>query len=63
MTGGITESKYSIVHGFWSLEDLAELADGPIGCDELVGEGVIWLEPQCNKATEVERRTRPNMRR
>ena len=33
---------YSAVHGFWSLVDLAELAEGPAGCGEVARGGCLF---------------------
>jgi hypothetical protein len=40
---------YSAVHGFWSVVDLAELAEGPAGCGE--GWVFICLELQMTRST------------
>jgi len=36
------------VNGFWPVEDLAELSDGPTGCGEVVRGGVYLLCDQDN---------------
>jgi len=65
--GGTKEAHtpYSAVHGFWPMEEIMELADGPTGCGEVVRGGGLFA---CNfrvtrtdVRTEVDRRTRPNM--
>jgi hypothetical protein len=33
---------YSAVHGFWLVEELAELADGPTGCGEVARGGCLF---------------------
>jgi len=43
----------SAVHGFWLMEESAELVEGPTGCVEEVRSGClvfICLELQCDKA-------------
>jgi len=56
---------YSTVHGFWPVEVLAELADGPTGCGEVAMGGCIfvWNFSVTRTAilTEAEKRDRPNM--
>jgi hypothetical protein len=37
---GLTGSRE--VHGFWSVEDLAELEDGPNWCGEVVRGGCVF---------------------
>jgi len=53
------------VRGFWPVEGLAELADGPTTCGDVVRG---WVFSTWNFSvrgspvfTEVERRTRPNV--
>ena len=67
MWGGTKEAhiQYSAVHGFWPMEELAKLADGPTGCGEMVRGGGLFA---CNfrvtrsaVSAEANRRTRPNM--
>jgi len=43
---------YSAAHGIWPVKDLAELADGLIGCSE-VDEGwvLLCLELLCDKVS------------
>ena len=60
------EYGYSAVHGFWPVEETAELAAGPTGCGDLARGGCSFA---CNfnatrstVFTEAERRTRPNRR-
>ena len=36
---------YSAVHGFWPVEELAELADESTGCGEN-GEGWVFICPE-----------------
>jgi len=38
----VTTHLYSAVHGFWPVEELAELADGPAGCGE-VAKGWVFM--------------------
>jgi hypothetical protein len=56
---------YSTVHGFWPVEVLAELADGPTGCGEVARGGCLfaWNFSVIRTAvlTEAGRRPRPNM--
>ena len=33
---------YSAVHGFWPVEELVELADGPTGCGEVARGGCLF---------------------
>jgi hypothetical protein len=56
---------YSALHGFWRVEDLAELANGPSWCDAVARGGCLfdWNFSVTNSAifSEAETRTRPNM--
>ena len=53
---------YSAVHGFWPVEELAELADKPTGCGEVARGGCLfaWNIGVTRPAllTEAERRAR-----
>jgi hypothetical protein len=41
---------YSAVYGFWPVEELAEMADGPTACGKVARGGCsICFERQCNK--------------
>ena len=55
---------YSAVHGFWPVEDLAELAGGPTGCCEMAKGGCLFAwnfsVTRSTVLTEAER-TRRNM--
>ena len=53
------------MHGFWPVEDLAELADGPTACGDAVRDGCVstWNLSVIGSTAlmEAERRTRPNV--
>jgi hypothetical protein len=53
------------VHGFWPVEELAELADGPTGCGEVARGGCSFAWNFSVKRslvlTVAERRAGPNM--
>jgi hypothetical protein len=34
----------SEVHGFWLVEELAELVDGPIGCGKVERDGCLFAQ-------------------
>ena len=55
---------YSAVHSFWSVEMLAGLADGSIGCGEVARGGCLFARnfsvTSSFVLTVVERRARPN---
>ena len=59
------EQRYSAVHGFWPVEELAELADGPTGRGEVARGGCLFAwnisVTRSPLLTGAERRTRPNM--
>ena len=43
------------MRGFWPVEDLAQLADGPTGCGELARGGCL-IVTKSTALTEAERR-------
>jgi hypothetical protein len=57
--------RYSEVHGFWLVEELAELVDGPIGCGKVEsgGHSFAWnfRVKRTSVLVEAEGRTKPNM--
>jgi hypothetical protein len=38
-------TQYSAIHGFWPVEELSELAEGPTGCGEVARGGCLFA---CN---------------
>lgn len=38
---------YSVMHGFWLVEELAELADGPTGCGEMIKGRCLFANCTC----------------
>jgi len=56
---------YSAVHGFWPVEELAELAGGPTACGEMARGGCLcawnFSVTRSPVLTEAERRTRRNI--
>ena len=56
---------YSEVNGFWLVEELAKLVDGPIGCGEVERGGRLFpwncSVKRASVLVEMEGRTKPNM--
>ena len=61
----MAEQRYSAVHGFWPVEELAKLADEPTGRCEVAKSGCLFAWNFSVTRSPVlagaERRTRPNM--
>jgi len=59
------KQRYSALHGFWPVEELAELADGPTGRGEVARGGCsfAWnfIVTRSTVLTGAERRAGPNM--
>jgi hypothetical protein len=59
------DTSYSALHGFWVVEELVELAEGPTVCGKVRKNGCLFAwnfrDTQSTVLTEMERRTRPNM--
>ena len=55
----------SAIHGFWPMDELAELADGPTGSGETARGGCLFAwnisVTRSTVRTVAERRTRPHM--
>ena len=56
---------YSEVHGFWLVEELAELVDGLIGCGKVERGGCLFVPnfgvKRASVLVEMEGRTKPIM--
>jgi hypothetical protein len=56
---------YSEVHGFWLVEEVAELVDGPIGCGKVERGGCLFTQnfsvKRASVLVEMEGRTKPTM--
>jgi len=56
--------RYSALHGFWPVKDLAELADGPSCRGAVVRGGCLFVwnfsVTRTDVFSEAETRTRPN---